>query len=271
MTAAPSASGPDLLHLAAAAAHGQPVPDLPERLRRGLAAGAFDALPPALAWPALSQGLMGGQPSRLLEALRESGVLARLLPELDALFGVPQSAEDPPEVDVGEHQLRLLDETARAGAPLPVRWAALLHKLGKARSPREFWPSHYDHEARGLPLAAAVCERFQVPADCRELALLAVRECDRVHRAQDMRATAITTLLERVEALGQPERFEQLLTVCTCDYRAYPGRTGLDYPKAELLRRAFRACAGIGPDAARFEQRALAVAAALRSERWTDA
>lgn len=285
MTAAVSESGSgrdplELLRLAAGAAQGiEAAPELPDLLRQRVAAGDFDALPPAAAWPALSLGLMGDRPSAMLELLRRAGVLARLLPELDALFGVPQSALDPPEVDVGEHQFRLVDETARIRTPLAVRWAALLHKLGKAGSLREFWPGHYGHEARGLPLVEAVCERFGVPADCRDLALLTVRECDRIHRAQDMRATAIATLLERVEAPSHPERFEQLLTVCACDYRAYPGRAGAEYPKAELLRRAFRAFAGIlepdpaetGAESILFEQRTRAVAEALHSERWTGA
>jgi tRNA nucleotidyltransferase (CCA-adding enzyme) len=269
----------DILRVAALAAHepeSAPAPEILARLEQRVAAGALDALEPAAVWPALAHGLMGEHPSRMLELLRRCGGLARLAPELDALFGVPQSADDPPEVDVGEHQWRLVDETARIGAPLAVRWAALLHKLGKAGSPREFWPGHYGHEARGEPLAEAVCERFQVPGDCRDLALLAVRECDRVHRAVDMRATAIATLLERVEALRYPERFEQLLAVCACDYRAYPGRALATYPKTELLRLAFKAFAGLGPpgpdfQARMFETRAQAVAEALRSERWTDA
>ncbi|CAI8963339.1 tRNA nucleotidyltransferase [Methylocaldum szegediense] len=268
----------DVLRLAACAAH---IPDFvvpPEamvRLVALVADGVLDTLNPEVAWPELSNGLMGGRPSRMLEVLRSCGALARLLPELDALFGIPQSADDPPEVDVGEHQLLLLDETARINAPLAARWAALLHKVGKAVSPREFWPAHYRHEARGEPLVAAICERFKVPAECRDLALLVLRECDRVHRAVDMRAAAIATMLERVEALRYPGRFEQLLAVCTCDYRAYPGRAGAQYPKAELLRRAFKAFAAErtpeSEPAETFERRVQAVAAALCSERWANA
>ncbi|BBA37364.1 tRNA nucleotidyltransferase [Methylocaldum marinum] len=276
----------DILRLAACAAH---IPDFvvpPEamvKLVSLVADGALDRVNPEAAWPELSHGLMGGRPSRMMEVLRGCGALARLIPELDALFGVPQSADDPPEVDVGEHQLLVIDETARIHAPLATRWAALVHKLGKAVSPREFWPTHYRHEARGEPLVEGVCERFRVSAECRNLALLVLRECDRVHRAVDMRAAAIATMLERVEALRYPERFEQLLAVCTCDYRAYPGRSGADYPKAELLQRAFRAFAGqagtfaesaeLGREISEqtFEKRARAVAEALRSERWADA
>ncbi len=268
-----------ILRVAALAAYesgAKLAPGIPELLRGRVAAGGLDTLAPERAWPTLAHGLMGPQPSRMLLLLRDCGALAELLPELDALFGVPQSADDPPEVDVGLHQCALLDETAKLGAPLPTRWAALLHKLGKAGSPREFWPGHYGHEVRGLPLVEAVCARFQVPEDCLDLARLAVLECDRVHRAVDMRATAIATLLERVEALRHPERFAQLLAICACDFRAYPGQALAIYPKAELLRLAFAAYASVEPSEsaaaeAIFESRALAVAAALRSERWTHA
>jgi len=270
----------DILRIAVFAAH---APDwvVPSEtlnlMGERVAAGVIDTLEPERAWAELSRGLMSERPSRMLGVLRQCGALARLLPEVDALFGVPQSADDPPQVDVGVHQLRLIDEIARIKVPLATRWAALLHKLGKAGSPREFWPGHYGHEARGEPLVRAVCERFKVSAECRDLALLVLRECDRVRRAVDMRAAAIAALLDQVEALRHAERFEQLLAVCTCDYLAYPGHEIGDYPKAERLRRAFKAFASVDAATASrteigaelFERRAQAIAEALQSERWT--
>ncbi|SMF97543.1 tRNA nucleotidyltransferase (CCA-adding enzyme) [Methylomagnum ishizawai] len=268
-------SGPELLlalRAAALAAYGSEPATLPGL--RALPDGC-DTLEPPQAWPILAYGLMGPHPARMLLLLRQHGALLALLPEVDALFGVPQSADDPPEVDIGLHQCALLEETAKIDAPLATRWAALLHKLGKAGSPREFWPGHYGHEARGIPLVEAVCARFQVPEDCLALARLAVRECDRVHRAVDMRATAIAGLLERAEAPRHPERFARLLDICACDYRAYPGQALETYPKADKLRRALAAYTGVEPAPARtaaelFESRAQAVAQALRSERWTE-
>lgn len=250
-------------------------------MRDMVAAGELAYLVPERVWQELSRGLLTDRPSRMIEVLRACGALAKVLPELDALFGIPQSADEPADVDVGEHQLRLLDQTARCRAALPVRFAALLHKLGKADSPREFWPNHMDHELRGTPLVENLCARLKVPNDCRDLALLVVRECDKVHRAVDMRAGAITQLLERVDVLRRPERFEQLLTVCTCDFFAYPGHAEREYPKAARLRRAAAAFVQVDAGAIAQQQtnpaeipqrileaRAAAVAEALRSEVW---
>jgi len=231
--------------------------------------------------PLLSQLLMTELPSPGLEQLRDSGVLARVLPELDALFGIPQSADDPETVDVGYHQLRMLDEAARRNAPLPVRWAALLHKLGKATSPTEFLPGHLHHERRGTPLVEAICDRLDLDAETRDLALLVVNECDRIHRAVDMRAGAITMLITRLDAFAQPERFERLLLIATCDFHAYPAQELKPYAKADKFRCALAAAGAI--DVAAFmaalpgltadeqtqrllEARAQAVAEALSSE-----
>jgi tRNA nucleotidyltransferase (CCA-adding enzyme) len=245
------------------------------RLCTAVAAGALSGLAPARVGRLLSDGLMARQPSHLFVMLRACGALKVVLPELDALFGVPQSADDG-EVDVGEHQLKLLDETARAQAPLAVRWAALLHKVGKARTPREFWPTHYQHDVQGEPLVRAICARLGLAPEVLDFALLVLRECDRVHRAVDMRAAAIATLLQRVQALEHPERFEHLLSVCTADYAAYPGHRAADYGKAPRLRRAAAAYASVATqtgatDDDLLRERAEAIARQLRSEQWAAA
>lgn len=243
------------------------------RMCTGVAAGALSAVTPQQLWRELSVGLMARQPSHMFVVLRACGALKVVLPELDALFGVPQSADDV-EVDVGEHQFKLVDETSRVQAPLAVRWAALIHKLGKSQSPKEFWPTHYKHEVPGEQLIRDVCERLQVPADVLDFAVLVVRECDRMHRAVDMRAAAIATLLQRVQSLEQPERFEHLLTVCTCDYAAYPGHHAADYSKAPRLRRAAVAYASVNSaesDEALLQARAEAIAQQLNSELWAAA
>lgn len=243
-----------------------------------LAAVALNAL-----WPELERGLAAQAPSRMFRALRTCGALAVLLPEVEALFGVPQSADDPPEVDIGEHVLRVMDEAARQGAPLAVRFAALVMNLGKSDSPREHLPAHYRHMERGAPRIEAVCQRFGVPADCRDFALLALAEVERVHRAAEMRAGSIAALLERVGAFHRPDQFALLMTLCGCDYRAYPGRATRTYPKAGMLAVALQACANIDPSTftdpwdddlespgnALLQARAQAIATALGSERWT--
>ncbi|MBZ0091289.1 MAG: tRNA nucleotidyltransferase, partial [Sulfuricellaceae bacterium] len=244
--------------------------------------GALAGLAPAEVWPELVRGLMAQAPSNMFRALYACGALAEVLPEVAALFGVPQIAGDPPQVDIGRHLLRVLDETARCGAPLPVRFAALAMNVGKSVSPPEHLPIHYRHVERGRPRIEALCRRFGLAADCRDLALLALVECERVHRVSEIRAGPVAAMLERLGAFDQPERFGQLMTLCACDYRAYPGHAAQDYPKAALLGVALKACAGIdeirfaeGQSAAEAasalqEARAAAIATAFRSERWSD-
>lgn len=216
----------------------------------------------------LRLGLMGAQPQGFLIALRSCAGLRRLLPELEALFGVPQLSDAAEAIDVGEHQLRVMIECARIDAPFAVRFAALAHKFGKGGTPREIWPSHYKHEVRGHAAVEAMRARIALPEDAVALAHLAIDEVDRVHRASDMRAGAITMMLDRLRALDEPARFAQLLDICTCDFAAHAGHTAAGYPKAPRLRRALAAYAAVpadGRDAdALLEARAAAVAVALR-------
>lgn len=249
-----------------------------------VAAGVLVDLAPDLAWRELERGLSARAPSRMLRALRECDALSVLLPEVDALFGVPQIADVPDQVDIGEHVLRIVDEAARCDAPFAVRYAALVFNVGKSDSPREHLPVHYRHIERGGPRIEAISSRFGVSGDCLDLALLANAECERVHRAAEMRAGSITAMLERVDAYGQPERFDRLMTLCTCDFRAYPGRASRPYPKASMLRTALAACLGVDETAIRaahadhpdkaadalLEARAQAVATALQSRRWEE-
>jgi tRNA nucleotidyltransferase (CCA-adding enzyme) len=234
--------------------------------------GALDQAAPQLVWPELERGLMSQTPSHMFLALYGCGALHIVLPEVAAVFGVPQIADDPPEVDIGQHLLRVLDEAARCEAPLPVRFAALVMHVGKSDSPPEHLPVHYRHVERGGPRIEALCDRFGVGRDCRELALLALAECERVHRVTQVRAGPVAELLERTGAFRQIERFQQLLVLCTCDYRAYGRRPTQDYPKATLLHQALKACADIDAEGAEDlrEARAVAIASAFRSERWSD-
>ena len=260
-----------LFSLALDCAH-QPADQLPlpstatlEEVRQS----ATDPVTPEVAWARLAALLLAPHPSHGFRALRAAGALTHWLPELEALFGVPQLSDEPTPVDVGQHQLRVVDAAAEAEAPLAVRFAALAHKLGKGGTPREIWPHHYKHEQRGQAALDAWAQRFAIPPDALDLARLAVDEADRIHRAADVRAGAIAALLDRLDAAHRPERFEQLLAVCTCDFAAYPGHTAGDYAKAPRLRRALAAfrhtpVAGLDADAA-LQARAEAVALALRS------
>ena len=224
---------------------------------------ACERLSRAQAGAALQRALASPYPEGFFLALRACAGLRRFMPELDALFGVPHLSDEPLPLDVGEHQLRALGVAARRHAPLAVRFAVLAHKLGMAGTPRPCWPSHAGHEVRGLARLQALALRIALPADAQDLAALAIAEGDRVHRASDLRAGPIAQLLARVEAVHRPERFEQLLQVCMCDYAAYAGHGDADYAKAPRLRRALAAFAAAGADP---EARALAVALALRPQ-----
>lgn len=236
--------------------------------------GALVGMTPAEVWPELERGLMAQAPSNMFRALYACGALTEVLPEVAALFGVPQIADDPPQVDIGLHLLRVLDEAAHCDAPLAVRFAALVMNVGKSDSPPEHLPVHYRHVERGQPRIEAMCERFGVSAECRDLALQALVECERVHRVSEIRAGPVAAMLERLGAFDQSQRFAQLMLLCACDYRAYKGGMAPNYPKAALLNIALAACAGIdaselSADALQ-EARAAAIASTFGSERWSD-
>jgi tRNA nucleotidyltransferase (CCA-adding enzyme) len=193
----------------------------------------------------------------MFEVLRGCGALRRLLPEVDRLWGVPQPAAHHPEVDTGVHLMLVLDMAAQLGANLPVRYACLVHDLGKGTTPPDVLPRHLGHEARSAKLAAAVAERWRVPAACRELGDVVAREHGNVHRSGELGAAALVRLLERCDALRRPDRFADLLLACECDAR---GRTGLEdrpyAPRPRLLR--------VLADARRIDSSAVAAAAAAR-------
>ena len=207
--------------------------------------GEVDALVPERVWQEIARGLMEAQPSRMFKVLRDCGALARLFTEIDRLFGVPQPPEHHPEVDTGVHVMRVIDWAARQGMSLPVRFAALTHDLGKGVTPPELWPKHHGHEAKSVELVRALSERLRVPADCRDLAVVVARDHGYVHRALRLRPGAIVELLERVDAFRRPERFEDFLLACECDFRGRPGYEARPFPEPDYLRRALRATLSI--------------------------
>lgn len=246
--------------------------ELLDAMAEHTARGALAATPAGALWPELQRGLMARGPSRMLAALRLSGALGAVLPELTALFGVPQLGADQTSVDIGLHTLNALADAGRCEAPLDVRFALLVMNVGKSDSPPEHLPIHYRHVERGGPRIEAICARFGVPAACRELALLALTECERVHRVSEVRAGPVAAMLARLGAFDRPERFAALMQVCACDYRAHGEGFGPVYPKAELLQAALRACREVASDADDLDlARAQAIAAALGSQRWSAA
>jgi tRNA nucleotidyltransferase (CCA-adding enzyme) len=214
-------------------------------MRRMVEDGEADHLVAERVWREFSRGLMEKAPSRMIGTLRECGALGRLLPAFDRLFGVPQRADYHPEIDTGAHVLMALDHAARAEVPLPVRFAVLLHDLGKGLTPETDLPRHPGHEERGLALVKDACERLKAPAECRDLALLAARRHGEIRRAPEMRAAAIVRLLEKADALRRPRRFRQLLDACACDFHGRLGWQDKPIPAEDLLPLALEAARSV--------------------------
>jgi tRNA nucleotidyltransferase (CCA-adding enzyme) len=241
-------------------------------LRRMVDDGEVDALVPERVWQELARGLMAQQPSRMFSVLRGCGALARLLPEVDRLWGVPQPPEHHPEIDTGVHLMRVLDLAAMLDAPLPVRWACLVHDLGKGSTPRDQWPRHLGHEARSARLGQALADRLRVPTDCRELADVVAREHGHVHASASLGAAALLRLFERCDAIRRPARFTDVLLACECDARGREGREWQPYAPAARLPRLLQAAlevdtAVVAADATAGGRRGPAIGAAIHEAR----
>ena len=213
-----------------------------------VADGEVDHLVAERVWQELSRGLMEAQPSRMFAVLRDCGALARLLPELDRLWGVPQSTEHHPEVDTGVHVMLVLDLAARLNASLPVRFACLTHDLGKGTTPADVLPRHIGHEERGVRLLKGLCQRLRVPVECKELADVVAREHGNIHRSGSLNAAATVRLLERCDAIRKPARFTDVLQACECDARGRLGFQDAAYPQAARLALALQQALSIATD-----------------------
>lgn len=223
-------------------------PETMALMREMVAAGEADALVPERVWQELSRGLVEARPSRMFEVLRACGALAVLLPEVDRLWGVPQPAAHHPEVDTGVHLMMVLDTAARLEAPLSVRFACLMHDLGKGTTEPEALPRHIGHEQRSAELLQAVCERWRVPVELRELAEVVAREHGNIHRSEGLGAAALVRLLERCDAFRKPARFAEALLACECDARGRLGFEDRPYPQRARLLRVLDAAAGVATD-----------------------
>ena len=220
-------------------------PETEALMRDMVRAGEVDALVPERVWQELSRGLMEARPSRMFEVLRGCGALARILPELDALWGVPQPEKHHPEIDTGVHVMMVVDDAARQGYHLVIRFAALMHDLGKGATPRQEWPRHHGHETLGVKLVEQVCKRLRIPNDCRDLAVLTAREHGNVARAGEMRAATIVKLFERCDAFRKPQRFIDMLRAAECDSRGRSGFENSSFPQASYLEKALAAALAV--------------------------
>ncbi len=220
-------------------------PETLELMRDMVRNGEVDALVSERVWQELARGLMEKDPAHFFTTLRDCGALARILPEVDALFGVPQPPQHHPEIDCGVHTMMVLNDAARQGYALEVRFATLGHDLGKATTPQDILPRHIGHETRSVELLQGLCERLRVPNECRDLALLVARYHGDIHRAKQLRADTIVKLFQNCDAWRRPERFMQLLQACASDARGRTGHEGDAYPQADHLLSALHAAQAV--------------------------
>ncbi|HKQ83440.1 MAG TPA: multifunctional CCA addition/repair protein [Steroidobacteraceae bacterium] len=199
----------------------------------------LNALVPERVWQETLRALSSAVPWRYFEVLREVGALAQVFPELERLFGVPQPPQWHPEIDTGVHTFMVLEQATALSADPRVRFASLVHDLGKGTTPPEEWPRHVGHEERSVKLIEALCERLRVPRDFRELARIVARYHGIAHRADALRASTMVDALDKLDAYRRPERFEQFLVACEADIRGRTGFEKRDYPQAQRWRRAF--------------------------------
>ena len=205
--------------------------------------GELRALVAERVWVETERALGEKTPAVYFEVLRQCGALAELLPEVDCLFGVPQPEKWHPEIDTGLHTLQVLDVASELSSETTVRFAALVHDLGKGVTPRDQWPRHIGHEQAGVRVIGQMCERLKVPTEHRELGQLVSREHQRIHRAAELRDTTVLEVLEAADAFRRPERFDKLLLACEADARGRgPELRARTYPQAQFLSRLFQCC-----------------------------
>ena len=237
-------------------------------LMRGMvSAGEVDALVPDRVWKETEEALRGSNARIFFEVLRSCGALARLFPEIDRLFGVPQPAKWHPEIDTGLHTMMVLDQAKLLSSDLEVHFAALTHDLGKGTTPDAELPSHPGHEARGARLVREMADRLPVPRTCRDLGIVVAEFHTHCHRALELQDKTILKVLEKTDAFRRPERFEQFLIACEADAR---GRTGLEnrsYPQADLLRGALAAASAVDAGAIARQHEGSKIPAAIRESR----
>ncbi|MDX1381502.1 MAG: multifunctional CCA addition/repair protein [Xanthomonadales bacterium] len=220
-------------------------PDTGALMQRIVDAGEIAHLVPERAWTEIARAMAEPAPQEFVRTLRDCGALAALLPEVDALYGVPQDARYHPEVDTGTHLELCLAQAAEQETPPEGVFAVLLHDLGKGITPRDQWPSHHDHERRGVPLVESVCERLKAPNAWRDLALLVCREHLNAHRVLEMRPAKVLNLVERLDGLRQPERVVVFAQACRADWLGRGGDSPREYPQAEALLLALQAAQSV--------------------------
>jgi tRNA nucleotidyltransferase (CCA-adding enzyme) len=214
-------------------------------MTRMSASGELDHLVAERVWQEMDKALQERSPVVFFRTLRACGALTAILPEVDALFGVPQPERYHPEVDTGVHVMMCLEQATRLSQDPVVRFATLVHDLGKAVTPPGNWPHHYGHEKLGLMPLKRLCDRLRVPNKYAAIARLASEYHTHCHRIAELRPDTTLRLLEALDAFRRPEQMRQFLLVCEADARGRPGFEDMAYPQAERLRQALQAALSI--------------------------
>lgn len=242
-------------------------PETRDLMRDMVASGEADALVPDRVWKETEAALAGPRPQLYFEALRSCGALRVVYPEVHALFGKPQPAKWHPEIDAGLHTLMVVDQAARLSDDVEVRFAALVHDLGKGTTRLADLPTHPGHEARGKTLIKQMADRLPIPRACRDLGLIAAEFHTHCHRAFELRDDTVVKLFEKIDAFRRPQRFEQFLLTCEADARGRTGFEERDYPQAQHLRCAFAAASGVDGGAIAAEHENSKIPEAIRRAR----
>lgn len=216
-------------------------PETMQLLKEISASEELDALVPERVWTEMHKALSGKYPARFILVLQSCGALEKLFPEIQALFGIPQTKEYHPEIDTGLHTIMTLNQSVRLSSDPMIRFAALVHDLGKATTPKETLPSHHGHEARGAKIIEKLCKRYRIPNKYRELAMSVSKYHLDCHRIEEMKPKTVLKKLEQLDAFRRPERFAQFLITCEADARGRAGFEDRDYPQADYFQTALKA------------------------------
>jgi len=219
--------------------------DTLQLMKQMVDSGEVDALVAERVWQETQRALAEDTPQRFFEVLRDCGALARIFPEIDKLYGVPQPKEHHPEIDTGIHTMMVLEQAAKLSKDTRVRYAALTHDLGKGLTPEEEWPQHINHEENGVPLVKAMSDRLKVPKDYRELAMSVARYHLHFHRAAELRAGSILKLIKNLDGFRRPDRFDLFLLACEADARGRPGYEEREMDQPKLLKAAHQAAMSV--------------------------
>jgi len=218
-------------------------------MRKMVQNGEVDALVPERVWQELEKALTARRPSFFFRVLKHCSAMNKLFPEINALFGVPASPEWHPEIDTGLHVMRALDEAGRLEFSAEVKFAVMMHDLGKAHTDKSDWPSHKGHEEIGVPLVEAFCDRLHVPNRYRELAILVTRFHGQCHKISSLRAHTVVKILQAMDAFRKPERLKLFLQACEADARGRLGHEADTYPQADIFYKAYELASEVSAQA----------------------